>query len=122
MSAVKQITPEAIQVVAKALRSLKTDLDISNEVLGNIIGLNSSTVSRLINSGTMRSGKPYEAGVLLLRVYRSLYALLGGNIDQMKHWLNTDNDHIHGKPVELMKSTVGLVEIVKYLDAMRGRA
>lgn len=122
MSAVKKNTPEAIQVVAKALSNLKSDLDISNEVLGDIIGLNASTVSRMINSGSISSAKPYEAGVLLLRAYRSLYAMLGGNIEQMKHWLNTDNTHVHGKPVEVMKSTVGLVEVVKYLDAMRGQA
>ncbi len=122
MSALESINPTATEVVAKALINTKKELGLTNEVLGNIIGMDSSTVSRLIKRKNMKSGKVMETGLLLIRVYRSLYAILGGNHEAMKHWLNIENSHLQGKPLDRLQEITGLVHIVTYLDAMRGRA
>lgn len=108
-------------VAAKALINAKEALGLSGEVVGQIIGADASTVSRIARRGDMAENKSFEAAVLLLRVYRSLYALRGGNLDAMKHWLNTPNLDFDGEPpLAAMKRWVGLVEVVQYLDAMRG--
>lgn len=122
MAAIEMDAPQANVVVAKALANLKDELALSNVELGNIIGIDSSTVSRFIKKGELNASKPREAGLLLIRIYRSLYAILGGNVKMMNHWLRTENSHVHGIPLERIQSLVGLVEVVKYLDAMRGRA
>lgn len=111
------------QVVTKALFNVKKELGLSNDVVGQIIGADAATVSRMQKKMDMKQNKVYEASVLMIRVYRSLYAILGGSSDAMRHWLTTNNlDFDQKKPLDKMKTTVGLVNTVEYLDAMRGHA
>ena len=96
-------------------------LQAVNEILGNIIGVDSSTVSRIIKRTDMSHKKAFEASILLIRIYRSLFAILGGNQEAMKHWLNTENTHLGGKPIQRLQEWIGLSDTVHYLDAMRGK-
>jgi len=56
-----------------------------------------------------------------VRVYRSLFAIAGGDKGFMQHWLSTENKALSGKPIELMFSILGLIQVNEYLDAMRGK-
>jgi hypothetical protein len=38
-----------------------------------------------------------------------------------RQWLHADNVHLGGIPAERMRGVEGLVDVVQYLDAMRGR-
>ena len=66
-------------------------------------------------------GKEGELALLLVRLYRSLDALTGGDEAKNREWLHAENHHLGGKPSELIRSIQGLVHVVEYLDAMRGR-
>ncbi len=111
------------QVVAKALINLKEELRLSSESIGQIIGTDASTVFRIGKNMDMKENKVFEGALLLIRAYRSLFALLGGDKAAMIHWLTTANKDLDEKrPIDYMKSLVGLVEVVQYLDAMRGHA
>ena len=111
------------QVVTKALFNVKRDLGLSNDVIGQIIGADAATVSRMQKKMDMKQNKVFETSVLMIRVYRSLFSILGGSTDAMQHWLNTNNQDFHeSPPLEKMKTLVGLVNTVEYLDAMRGHA
>jgi hypothetical protein len=119
----KKTTLTKTQVVTKALFNIKNELGLSNDVVGQIIGADAATVSRMQKKMDMKQNKVYEASVLMIRVYRSLYSILGGSPDAMRHWLSTSNlDFDQKKPLDKMKTTVGLVNTVEYLDAMRGHA
>ncbi|VAW48744.1 hypothetical protein MNBD_GAMMA04-429 [hydrothermal vent metagenome] len=122
MNTVHSNRPVAEEVVAKALVNTKNELALSNEVVGNIIGVNASTMSRIVKNGQIKNAKTLEASLLLIRVYRSLYAILGGSRESMRHWLTTQNAHLNGMPILQLQEMVGLVNVVQYLDAMRGRA
>jgi hypothetical protein len=39
----------------------------------------------------------------------------------MRHWMHTANHHLEGTPAELMSRVQGLLRVVEYLDAMRGK-
>ena len=65
--------------------------------------------------------KTGELALLLVRVYRSLFALFGGNLVDMQHFLRTDNRHLDAPPLSLMMQVQGLVRVVEYLDAIRGK-
>jgi hypothetical protein len=54
-------------------------------------------------------------------VYRSLDALVGGDDAKAHDWLHSQNDHLRGVPADRMRTVEGLVDVVQYLDAMRGR-
>ena len=61
-----------------------------------------------------------RAALLFLRVFRSLDALVGGNEASARAWLQADNRHLGGVPLDRMKRIEGLVDVAEYLDAMRG--
>ncbi len=114
--------PDDNQVLAIALDNLKNILDISTNDLSDIIGKHRNTMSRVLKDKKIDyKSKEGECALLLIRVYRALFALNGGNTDAMKHWLRTNNRHIQGIPLEVMKTVLGLSRVVNYLDAIRGK-
>jgi transcriptional regulator with XRE-family HTH domain len=98
-------------------------LQITQSSLAHILGLSPSTVSRMAN-GTYTlddQKKEWELGALFVRLFRSLDAVIGSNDAAARAWLNGQNTALTGRPIELIRSTEGLVRVVQYLDAARGR-
>lgn len=119
MSAVAK--PDAAAVLCKAFINACHALDLSHTEASHIIGVNPSTLSRNAAQGFKPESKQGELQLQLVRVYRSLYAIAGGQQDFMRHWLNSPNHTLGGAPRELLRSVVGLVSVNQYLDAMRGK-
>ena len=69
----------------------------------------------------MPASKEGELALLFIRVYRSLDALMGGDDVRSRAWLHAVNAHLGGVPAERLTSVEGLVDVVQYLDAVRGR-
>ena len=114
--------PSESEVLATALNNLKDILNISNNDISEIIGVHRNTLRNTLNNKKIDTkSKEGECSLLLIRIYRSLFALNGGNIDAMKHWLRTNNRHIQGVPLETMKTVLGLSRVVNYLDSIRGK-
>lgn len=87
-----------------------------------ILGTSDASVSRLSRGrGIDPASKEGELALLLLRLFRSLDALVGGNEAQARAWLTGENEHLNAVPRERVHSVEGLVDVVRYLDAMRGR-
>ena len=74
-----------------------------------------------LRRGIDPASKEGELALLFLRLYRSLDALVGGDDGRARAWLTAQNDHLGGVPAERLTSVQGLVDVVQYLDAMRGR-
>jgi Antitoxin Xre/MbcA/ParS C-terminal toxin-binding domain len=91
--------------------------------LAQVIGVGESTMKNYSRGGAaIKSGKNLELSLGFIRVYRALYAILGGNLEQMQHWMRTPNLHLRQQvPAELAVSYQGLAELNVYLDAVRGR-
>ena len=114
--------PEAGPVLTKALLSAAGRLGLRNRALASVIGSSEASVSRLQAGRTIDPGsKEGELALLFLRLFRSLDALVGGDEARARAWLNADNAHVHGVPAERIRTVEGLVDVVQYLDAMRGR-
>jgi uncharacterized protein (DUF2384 family) len=115
--------PDAGATLSKAVRNAASLLDIRQNALGRILGVSPATASRLC-AGTYRlspdRGKEWELAVLLVRLFRSLDALLGHDADARK-WLASDNLGLGQTPLALMESAEGLVQVLHYVDAHRGR-
>lgn len=110
------------EVLSKALLNSKEHLGLTNTELGEIIGKDRTYFTRLRNHSVLEpNSKEGELALHVIRIYRSLYALEGGDLEAMEEWLNTVNKHLHGTPKELLKNVQGLVQVVEYLDAMRGK-
>lgn len=114
--------PEPGPVLTKAVLSAAERLGLRNRHLAAVLGSSEASISRLQNArGLDPDSKEGELALLFLRLYRSLDALVGGDDEKARAWLSEDNDHLRGVPAERIRTVEGLVDVVQYLDAMRGR-
>ena len=115
-------SPDAALVVAKATMSAAERLGLRHRHLAAVIGTSEASVSRLGSGrGLAPASKEGELALLFLRLYRSLDALVGGDDGKARAWLQADNVHVGGVPADRIRTVEGLVDVVQYLDAMRGR-
>ncbi|MEO8575741.1 MAG: MbcA/ParS/Xre antitoxin family protein [Gemmatimonadales bacterium] len=109
-------------MLAKAALAAAARLGLRNKQLGEIIGTSEASVSRLRSGrGLDPERKEGELALIFLRAYRSLDALVGGDDVKARAWLHAPNDHLGGIPSDRIRTVEGLVDVVQYLDAMRGR-
>ena len=111
-------------VLTKAVLKSAELLELPSFVLARILGVSEASVSRLY-SGSRKidpESKEGELALLLVRVYRSLDALVGTDAAQRKAWMMSHNRGLEGRPIELIKRAEGLAAVVAYLDAMRAPA
>ena len=114
--------PQPAPILAKAAMNAAGRLGLRNRQLAEIIGTSEASVSRLRGGrGLDPERKEGELALLFLRLYRSLDALVGGDDAKARDWLHAANDHIGGIPADRIRTVEGLVDVVQYLDAMRGR-
>jgi transcriptional regulator with XRE-family HTH domain len=121
-----QLRPDpaaAPAVLTKATLRAARHLGLSQQDLGEIVGLSGATISRMARGrGELGPAeKEGELALLLLRVHRSLDALLGGDGEKVRRWLEAESFHLGGTPREMLSTVTGLVRVAEYLDAMRGK-
>ncbi len=121
MSALVRPVADADAVLAKALLNTREQLGLTQQELADIVGVHRTAISRWADSGLRPQSKSGELALLLIRAYRALFALFGGNLEDMRHFLRTENRHLAGVPLVLMGQVQGLVHVVEYLDAIRGK-
>lgn len=113
--------PEAGAVLTKAALRAADRLGLSGRQLAGIVGVSEATVSRwkrgdsLLESGS----KPFELAALVVRIFRSLDAITGGDEAVARRWLASPNTALAARPVERMMQLQGLVDVATYLDARR---
>ena len=110
--------PQEAQVLATAFLNAGKELGLSQSVLEVVIDRDRSSIRR---GGINPNTKSGELALMLIRVYRSLFVLMGGESVQIKHWMKTPNIHTGGVPADQVRGIETLVKIVRYLDAMRGK-
>lgn len=108
-------------VVTKAVLNAATRLGLRQRDLAHVLGSSEASVSRLHHGRLIEAGsKEGELALLLLRVFRSLDAVVGGDDGAARAWLHAHNHHLGGTPAKRLGTVEGLVDVVRYLDAMRG--
>ena len=113
--------PQPEVVLTKALLRAAELLELSSASLARILGVSEASVSRLASGSRTvdPQSKEGELALLLVRVYRSLDALVGTDAAQRKAWLHGPNRALGARPADLIQRADGLVAVVNYLDAMR---
>lgn len=109
-------------VLAKATLSAAGRLGLTHRDLAVVLGTSEASVSRMSRDRALRAGSA-EASLALLfvRLFRSLDALTGGSEAGARAWFMAPNRHLGGVPAERIRSAEGLVNVVQYLDAIRGK-
>jgi len=113
--------PDAGRVITKAALSAAQRLGINSRTLGLVLGLSEPTVSRMKSGEYLLAtgSKAYELAVLLVRMFRSLDAITGGDEKVTRAWMGNANTALDGTPAEKIRTITGLFDVVAYLDARR---
>ena len=109
------------KVLTTAIARIAEFWGLTNAKLGAVLGLSQATVSRL-RSGRSEldpASKSFEAGQFLLRLFRSLDAIVGGDESVARNWMTAENTALGARPVDRIVSISGLVDVLAYLDARR---
>jgi hypothetical protein len=110
-------------VLTKAVLRAADKLGVNGAALAPVLGVSEATVSRM-KSGDYRleaGAKPFELGVMFVRLFRSLDAIAGGDEAVARAWLANPNSALDGKPVEKIRNLAGLIDVIAYLDARRAQ-
>ena len=112
---------EAGAVLARAVVRAASQLNITAKVLASVLGLSEPSISRMKRGdyALEPATKPFEFAVLFVRMFRSLDAIVGGDVAVARAWLDNDNTALNGRPVDKIQSISGLMDVIAYLDARR---
>ena len=121
MTAIAKQSTSAAAVLSKAVTRAAERLDVSKSLIAKVLGVSPPTVTRLYTGQYQldQNRKEWDFALLFVRVFRSLDSIVGDESTARK-WLASDNKGLNAKPIELIRSTEGLVRVVQYLDASRG--
>lgn len=113
--------PERAAVLGTAVVRAAEHLELTNKELGEIVGLSQATVSRLRNGGYKleEGSKSFECAQIFARLFRGLDAITGSDDTSSRFWLRNENTALQGKPIELIRTIRGLVDVVNYVDSRR---
>jgi len=108
-------------VLTKAVLRAADQLGVRSKSLSAVIGVSEPTVSRMRKGGFLLEPdtKPFELGILFVRLFRSLDAIVGGDERVAKSWLTNENTAIGARPIDKIQTIAGLIDVIAYLDARR---
>ena len=119
--AIDQVKPGEALVITKAVVSAAERLGLNARILSAVIGVSEATVSRMKRQDHLleRDSKPFELAVLLVRLFRSPDAIVGGDEAVARQWLRNGNLAFGAAPIDKITSISGLTDVLAYLDARR---
>ena len=108
-------------ILAEAVRRIAEYWELTNEGLGDVLGLSGSTVSRLRNGAWQfqAGSKSFELAQYLVRLFRSLDSLMGSDDAASRSWLQAENPELGARPLDLIMSIRGLMTVADYVDDYR---
>ncbi len=123
MQAALQSQADAPAVLSKATARAAELLHLNNASLARVIGVSEPTITRVrAGRGIDPATKEGQLALLLVRVFRSLDTLVGGDEAKRAAWMHSYNKALQGVPAKLLENPEGLVATLAYLDGMRAPA
>lgn len=118
------VARDRARILTGAVAETARRLELKSTELTAIIGVSQPTASRLLNGKFQlaEGGKSWELGSHLVRLYRSLSSMVGGNDELARAWLRSPNRAFGDRaPLDEIRSVAGLVHTCDYVDAHRAR-
>ena len=114
--------PDKRLVLTKAVIRAAKALELNQSKVAATLGVSDPTVSRMFAQKYFLdpNRKEWELGALLVRLFRSLDSIVASD-EKARAWLNSDNKALGERPVDLLARAEGMVRVLYYLDAARGR-
>ena len=110
------------KVLTKAVVRAAKSLELNQSKVAATLGVSDPTVSRMFGDKYFLDPerKEWELATLFVRLFRSLDSIVGSN-EKAREWLSSENKALGGRPIDLLPRAEGLIRVLYYLDASRGR-
>jgi len=111
------------RVLSDAVAKIAGNWKLTNEELGRIIGISTTSAQRLKKGALKleRGKKDFELGQYLLRLFRSLDSIMGSDDAASISWLKAHNRDLQSSPLELLFTISGLIRVADYVDGYRAK-
>ena len=112
---------EGTDALGQAVVRIAELWNLSNSQLGTILGLPSAGVVQL-RCGEVRLDPrwpSFERAQGLLQLFGSLDAMVAGDDDAARRWLESDNHDLGGPPLARLATLHGLRAVCEYIDIHR---
>lgn len=108
----------AMAVLSKATLNAADYLGLSHSELGQLLGISESSISQLVAFERFIDphGHEGELALMLVRIFRALDALVGGDADARITWMNAHNQAIGDMPKHSIQTRSGLEHTLTYLN------
>lgn len=122
MSIAQSTSPTQQSVLAKAVLNAADQLGLKQAELASVLGVHRTAISRLKQSQSLDPlSKQGEIALFVIRIARALFALTGGDAEWIKHFMRTHNKITGAVPAKQIESIQGLMTVVQFVDAIRGK-
>ena len=115
---------ERARVLTQAVVEAAARLGLKTGVLRQVLGISQPTASRLLHGRYLipLDSKTWELAAQFVRLYRALFAMVGGNDELARLWLESPNRAFADRaPAEIIQRIDGLLHACEYVDAHRAR-
>ena len=122
MSALENAKPVPSAVLAKAVLNAAEQLGLKQADVAAVLGIHRTAVSRLKQNPVLDpESKQGELALLLVRLARALFALTGGDKEWIQHFMSSPNKITGGVPAQQIARIEGLIRVLQFVDAIRGK-
>jgi len=115
--------PDPGQVLIKAVLRAADIMQLNQATLAQVLGVSPASISRMRNGAyrLVPTAKEWELATLLVRLFRGLDAIMAGDEEALRSWLDSYNTALNDKPRALLTRVAGLTRTVDYVDSYRAR-
>lgn len=122
MSALEKKMPIPDVVLAKAIVNASEQLGLKQSEVADAIGIHRTAFSRLKSKPSLDpKSKQGELALVLIRIARALFALTGGDESWIKRFMRSQNKMTGGVPAQQISTVEGLMSVLRFVDAIRGK-
>jgi len=122
MSVLEQQNPTPEVVLAKAIVNASEQLGLKQSEVAAALGIHRTAFSRLKSNPSLEpKSKQGELALIVVRIARALFALTGGDETWIKHFMHSQNKITGGIPAKQIASVEGLMTVLRFVDAIRGK-
>lgn len=106
-------------VLNKAVTKVQRILKLDARQIATLLNLSTENFVRLAtDDAPVLTEEARKVAADLVRVYQALYRFVGGDEEQMQHWISVGNRAFdEERPCDLLASAEGLVRVRDYCEA-----
>ena len=109
------------KILTQAVLNVAKYLGLNDGQLSSALGVSADELYdlKLGSKQLIENTTSFVRAIYIVRVYRSIFAIMGGDELVMRQWMKSPNTALDAIPIEIINTSEGLECVANYLDARR---